>query len=238
MSISKKISLKAVLLLTTLAFLNGAKADADKIYYSPDASPFNIKFKEWSAQWWQFALSIPTNENPLLDITGDKCGVGQRGPVWFLVGTVGNSTPVSRSCNVPEGKALFFPVLNNFIANDITQHDSIAILRDTVAALIDDTTAISVKLDGKPIARIDRKFRVRSIVFELSLPEDNIFDISPTAACPPSGICSPSVDDGFYLMLKPLPVGNHTLQIKGATTTFSVDVSYNLSVVPVDLKGI
>jgi hypothetical protein len=190
MNIRNKFNTKAFLFVITLIFLNYARAEVQNIYYSPDSSPFNIKFKEWSAQWWQFALSIPTNENPLLDTAGSKCVIGQRGPVWFLVGTFGDKAPITRTCNVPEGKSLFFPVLNNFNANDITQHDSVALLRDSVASLINDTTVVSVVLDGKSVARIDKKFRVRSNVFELTLPEDNIFGVSPTAACPPSGTCS------------------------------------------------
>src|SRR5262245_42961061 len=46
-------------------------------------------FKELSAQWQQWRLSIPTPENPLLDPTGEHCMVGQRGAVWFLAGTSG-----------------------------------------------------------------------------------------------------------------------------------------------------
>src|SRR6266404_1942081 len=40
-----------------------------------------------TGEWWQWALSIPASQNPLLDTTGDKCMVGQRGPIWFLAGT-------------------------------------------------------------------------------------------------------------------------------------------------------
>jgi hypothetical protein len=42
-------------------------------------------FKQLSAEWWQWALSIPTSQNPLVDQTGEKSVVGQRGSVWFLV---------------------------------------------------------------------------------------------------------------------------------------------------------
>jgi hypothetical protein len=38
-------------------------------------------FEQLSAEWWQWALSIPTSENPGLDGTGEKCVVGQRGTV-------------------------------------------------------------------------------------------------------------------------------------------------------------
>ena len=42
-------------------------------------------FKQLSAASLQWQLSIPASENPILDNTGAKCLVGQRGSVWFLV---------------------------------------------------------------------------------------------------------------------------------------------------------
>ena len=42
-----------------------------------------------SAQWWQWAISIPSLHNPLLDTSGANCMVGQHGPIWFLAGAIG-----------------------------------------------------------------------------------------------------------------------------------------------------
>ena len=49
-----------------------------------------------TAQWWQWVLSIPTDNNPTLDTTGEDCMVGQHGPIWFLTGAnFGGVTPLS-----------------------------------------------------------------------------------------------------------------------------------------------
>lgn len=81
--------------------------------------------------------------------------------------------------------------------------------------------------------------RVQSVVFDVALPEDNVFD-SPCANIGnvPAGIFSPGVDDGFYVLLNPLKAGNHTLQFhaENRSQNFSTDVTYNLTVVPVSLK--
>jgi hypothetical protein len=63
-------------------------------------------FEQLSAEWWQWALSIPVSENPLLDETGEKCVVGQRGSEWFLAGNFAGGR-TTRTCTVPEGKTLF-----------------------------------------------------------------------------------------------------------------------------------
>ena len=73
-------------------------------------------YGEWAAQGWQWALSLPAAAHPLFDTAGRSAG--QPGPVWFLgarscaIGdTTCSTTDVERTCAVPAGKALFFPVV-------------------------------------------------------------------------------------------------------------------------------
>jgi hypothetical protein len=200
--------------------------------------------KKLSSQWWQWALSIPTDENPLLelDTTTEKCMVGQRGDVWFLAGVFGAGS-ATRKCKVPEGTGLFFPIANTvfFDSPGVCQGpESIPIeeLRATVADFIDGVTNIVVEIDGQPIRHIHRVGR--SIVYAVALPENNVFDAPCIAAGlgdVPGGIYSPTVDDGFYVKLDPLEVGDHTLHFSAeGPDGFSQDVTYNLTVVPVSLK--
>jgi hypothetical protein len=62
----------------------------------------------FTSEWWQWALSIPSSQNPLLDRTGEKCMWGQRDFVWFLAGVSGGGS-TTRACSVPEDKTLFSP---------------------------------------------------------------------------------------------------------------------------------
>jgi hypothetical protein len=197
-----------------------------------------------TAQWWQWALSIPTPVNPLMDQTGEDCVIGQRGSIWFLagVGIFGGGT-VARICSVPQGNMLFFPVINqvNINAPNVCGQDAnnvpVADLRALSAGPIDSATNLSVKLDGKDVKKLLR--RVRSEVFEVALPEDNVFD-TPCGGpgTVPAGIYSPAVDDGFYMMLPPLKTGQHTLQFHAENPSqgFVEDVTYNITVVPVSLR--
>ena len=105
------------------------------------------------------------------------------------------------------------------------------------AAFIDGVTMKSVTVDGQPVANIQR---IRSIVFEVALPEDNLFDAGCAPQNVPSGIYSPAVDDGFYVLLRRLQVGPHTVRIMAQnpsqTPPFVEDVTYNLNVLPVLLQ--
>jgi hypothetical protein len=58
-------------------------------------------------------LGIPAVVNPLTDTTGEDCDQRQVDSVWFLADS-NSPTPVVRACEVPTGKSLFFPLINNF----------------------------------------------------------------------------------------------------------------------------
>lgn len=196
----------------------------------------NKDLRSLSAEWWQLVSSIPVAENPAFDTTGEKCFMGQRGSTWFLYGTFGGS--VTRNCSVPAGKEIFFPVANiSFV--DTPNHcgqgpesfsvaQMRAVLDDSVAGLSD----LSVELDGRPLRDKDLH-RVRSAVFESALPAGNLYD-SVAVPCA-AGIYSPSVADGYYVLLKSLAVGQHTLHFHAEQpdSGFVTDTTYNLTVVPV-----
>ena len=190
--------------------------------------------KELSAQWWQWAFSIPKPSNPLLDPTGANCMVGQRGSVWFLAGSLDSGT-IRRTCSVPEGVTLFFPVINYFNLNTpgicppTSLNQTVAQLRAGAAAAMDTVTGLSAKVDNKPIKQIRR---VRSEPFSGTFPVDNIF----VALCDgvfPAGTYSPGVDDGYYVKVRGLDRGVHTLTFRAVNGTFVIDAEYILNVVPV-----
>jgi hypothetical protein len=53
----------------------------------------------------------------------------------------------------------------------------------------------------------------------------------------PAGIFSPAVDDGYYVKLKQLRIGAHTLHLRAETATdVAQDVTYSLTVVPVSRR--
>lgn len=207
--------------------------------------PLNRAFaQELSTQWWQWALSIPTPVNPQTDETGEDCVVGQRGSTWFLGGVFGGGT-ATRTCSIPQGTMLFFPVINSVNINtpNVCGQDEknipVATLRDQIVPFIDGATKLSVQVDGKQIKKLLQ--RIQSPVFAVALPEDNVFDEPCTSAGlgnVPVGIYSPAVADGFYLTLEPLEIGNHILRFhaENPDAGFVEDVTYNLTVVPVLLQ--
>jgi hypothetical protein len=191
--------------------------------------------KELSAQWWQWALSIPTPSNPLTDVTGTNCMAGQRGDVWFLTGPFGSGA-LSRRCSVPQGVALFFPIVN-FVNINVPHHCgqdgplSVAELRAPVAPFINGVSGMTATLDSRALKGIRR---IQSAPFAVTLPVDNIF-VGPCGGGSPAGIFSPATDDGYYVLVDGLTPGVHTLQFTAAGTA-DLNVTYTLDVIPTKLK--
>jgi hypothetical protein len=230
---NKRAKWGVALAVSLLLPASAAIADGSALVYPPQSAAFGEPFRQWTADWWQFMLSIPTAVNPLADETGQNCMVGQRGAVWFLAGNFGGTAaPTTRACSIPEDKALFFPVLNVVDVNTTTQTANE--LRTETAPCVDAVTRLTVEVDGQPVS-VDKN-RVRSAVFEIAVPADNLFGID-------AGIYSPAIDDGYYVMLKPLGVGEHEIHIVGASAgcpllggnAFSTEVTYNVTIVPVSL---
>jgi hypothetical protein len=205
------------------------------------AADDNSDLRKLAAEWWQWAFSLPPAENPILDSSGEKCVVGQRGSTWFLAGTFGGG-PATHVCSVPEGKALLVPLANAGFFNspnvcgESPEDTPVEELRAAAAEFIDGVTGLSVEVDGKPV---DRARRIHSQVFEVALPEDNLFDDQCASFGGfPGGIYSPAIDDGYYVLLKPLAAGEHSLHFHAENPDFGfvIDTTYDLTVVPVSRK--
>jgi hypothetical protein len=219
----------------------GLIAPLNLAYAESESSRRFESYAELSAEWWQWAVSIPASVNPLV-ANGDNCMVGQHGEVWFLSGLFGSGGTVTRTCSVPQNVPLYFPLINSVQINtpDIcgqTQILSVEELRANAAPFIDGASNLSVELDGVPIEHFKR---VRSKVFEVALPQDNIFNaLCGGPGTVPAGIYSPSVDDGYYVRLNRLKAGTHTLHIhaENPSQRFTEDVTYTLNVVPLVLSS-
>jgi hypothetical protein len=212
--------------------------------FDRDSVVYGRTYSDWNAAWQQWAASIPTANHPLFD-NGD-CSVGQAGPVWFLgrkfvvQGTPGNFENVVRYCNVPAGKALYVAILN---AEDSLLEEStpgsqtpgphlltqIGELRAVTAYEMDGVTHLTMQVDGENIRDIKERFRVQSPAYVFTLPADNFFTAlgeGPFQA----GTYFPGVDDGYYVMVAPLPVGHHTIHFQATAGPYLLGVTYHIYV--------
>lgn len=201
----------------------GVKADL----FPPNSSPYNITFAEWSEKWWKWSLAIPEDTNPITDITGENCALNQEGPVWFLAGTTGGSA--TRECTIPLGKSILVVPLTAecSYAEFPMMKTEIELLN--CAREGQNDAKVEVTIDGYKLENLSQ-YRVHSGLFDVVLPEKNIFGA-------PSGPTQ-AVSDGWWIILKPLPLGQHRIHFSGVvldnpttgTQGFAVEATYNLNI--------
>jgi hypothetical protein len=208
----------------------------------PSSHSHGKTYAEWSAAWWQYALNIPVDHSPFLDSTGADFAVGQSGDVWYLSGTFcpssngvcNEQTPatVVRNVTVPAGKALFFPILNSEFDNfdPATGKEDLGFTVDQLraqaaAGTLDAVGNMTATVDGRAIHNLEQ-YRAISPVFSYSLPANNI------AGVPGPVTVHTAVADGYYLLLAPLSVGQHTIHFTGNLPhfNFALDVTYHITV--------
>lgn len=193
--------------------------------YAPNSSPYGTSFDKWTTKWWQWFIGIPNSQQPFPDTTGEKCGIKQAGPVWYLVGAAGK---VERNCIIPSDKAILFPILNTECSYSETP--TLKTEQDLRKCAVESNkdAVLKASLDNHEIKNIDN-YRVTSSPFNVTYPSDPVF--------PTNSNFSQAVSDGWFIMLEPLKPGTHELKFSasqlGAGTTGEntvMDVKYNLNV--------
>ena len=189
--------------------------------YPPGSKPFGRTYAEWTARWWQWVLSIPKTENPLLDENGRNCANNQSGPVWFLAATLGG--PAERSCTIPADRAILSPVINyeaSVAEGDGTTDDELAARARFEMDQIANMQAI---IRGTNVNELNQ-YRIQSPPFNVTLPADNVLGLPAQT--------TKMMSEGYWLFLKPLEPGTYDLYSFGSCLAgkIRIGVSYHLTI--------
>jgi hypothetical protein len=196
--------------------------------FPPDSKQYGLTYAEWTAKWWQWIFSVPQQDNPLTDSTGKNCAQKQSGSVWFLAGTTGGKA--ERTCVIPSGSAILAPIMNAECS--FLEFPSVKTLPDLITcAKADNDRTINLKavVDGQQLKNLEN-YRMLSPLFKITIPPDNVLGA-------PAGNTQ-MISDGWWIFLKPLPTGQHTVQFSGltpgnpttGTNNFAVDITYHIIV--------
>ena len=187
----------------------------------PPAEPVaNMSQANWSKAWWQWAGSFDRMDSPVADRTGENCHLKQSGPVWFLAGTYGSQRTI-RTCTVPRGKYLFFPLIN-YVVMPGSQNASCVSCCDSYvekAALITDHPLnLVLDLDGSRVENLESYRQITTECFDMGERAEPKYRIFPSAA------------NGYYVMLRPLSPGKHVINFGGMLPSMIQAVTYTLIV--------
>lgn len=174
-------------------------------------------------EWWQWAVSIPSAVNPILDNSGKACALGQRGNLWFLVGNTGGKT--SRQCSLPAGSRVLIPLHNTFCFADGKR--TATQCYEDVARQYASFTSWSAELDGVPQELIDQPPVPGEYVFNVAVPRNGLFDFRP-------GLYRVTAAAGRWTIIDLAVPGVYALRVRSMSPRFASDVTYQLTVAEVN----
>lgn len=242
----------AALLVSILVPLAGCgDDDADdssmnELLLSADEAHYGKTYGEWAAAWALWANDYAPNDDPALDCknpvadrTGATCALNQDAdsPVFFLAGSFGEE--LTRDCTVPEGKALFFPLVNTWGDNAGVPEDML-LSEDDIRGYVEmvasgtDPERVWVRVDGVELQDAAQGV-VTSAPYTMEIPAgDNAYVCNGVEGVEGS---FDGFVGGYWAMLAPLSAGEHLVEF-GLTRgpdplsgdTLEVTLHYNLTI--------
>ena len=195
--------------------------------------PLGRSYANWGVEWWRWALSFPASSNPIFDPTGAFQQQGQPNGVFFLAGNTGGAT--TRSVTIPKGTMVFFPLVNFDITYPCPDPTFVPGPGQTLEEFLQEfgdfimgfVGPMSAELDGRQLIDL-HSYRAQSDLATVT------GDPSLTAVFDPciTGSEQFFVSDGFWLMLKPLTPGAHTLHWTASIPDFGFagELTYHITV--------
>jgi hypothetical protein len=201
--------------------------------FSNQVNPYGRPVSEWIKDYYRYMMSIPASKNPILDPTGAHALTNQTGPVVFLAGSKGVSA--DRRITLTSDKAILFPVISVLAkypdpttalrpAGGQTVYD---FLRKKAAAATDRATDMKVTIDGLSLLPSrDQRTPTNLFYFVGNGSVGAAIELGVT------GQNQAGVVDGYWVMLKGLSPGIHTIQFAGAIPHLGIrsDVTYTIEV--------
>jgi hypothetical protein len=239
MKLNKNVWRSAVavtaLLVAAIASADDNNRDRSRIV-EPGEEFLGKSYSELASEWTNWFVQEPIATNPAFDPDGRFCDRNQEGNVWFLASTFEGIA--DRTCEVPAGKALFLSLGGAFVsfAPDFPAAGDpclqMATTLDKVRCDVNTdvpappSVSFQVTLDEVPVRDLFA-FRAQSQPggFTLRVPDNSFLTDLGIA----SGNRPTAVADGYYLFVKPLRPGVHTLSLRMTNPDQSITgVNYTL----------
>ncbi|MDO8365946.1 MAG: hypothetical protein Q7T20_04050 [Saprospiraceae bacterium] len=181
--------------------------------FLPFENPYGQSYTNWTVSWMQRFMGFNCDKNPF--VNPDNALFYQKGQVYFLAGlsTEGDAIKLT----VPQGKAILFSLVNyinkypcpNQPMEPKPGQSLEHFLRAGALKTLADVQGLSVEIDGVPISHLEAyQFTSRLFSFTGNPELASCLDVCVT------GRPQKAVTSGFYLMLKPMSKGLHTLHYR------------------------
>lgn len=219
MKLNKKIWMNMAVIGLMMA--TAASAQTPSKIVEPGEELFGLSYNELVSHWTNWLVAEPIATNPAFDPDGRFCGQNQSGRVWFLASAF--EGVANRTCVIPSDKGIFVSLGGAFVsfAPDFPSEGDLCLqaggdLEQVRCDVNNDvpvapSIALRASLDGIPVRDLFA-YRAQSQPGGFTLRVPNPSFLTDLGITP--GDRTPAVGDGYFLFLKPLRPGRHTLNIR------------------------
>jgi hypothetical protein len=173
--------------------------------------PYGRSYGAWTVNWWQWALSISKELNPVSDQTGQHWNTAQPlSDVYFFAGNIAyiDKTYPQRDVTILYGRSILVPILN-CEANSL-EYPNLKTHDDLVRHVEHDvSTVIKKELFINGIGLDPVRVPSNPRIFRITISDDNAFGITNPGS-------TDATADGYWAFLKPLPRGNYNIHFEGS----------------------
>jgi hypothetical protein len=216
--------------------------------YSKEDSPFGLPLDQWLNKWWAWWVATTADEATPKE---NGCLMNKSNSMVFLMETTVVGKP--QVCEISSNQGIMIPLWTAFMEDSFNEkgeqpHKGYSYEQLSKASREEaDLGAVTskVKVDGREIAKLDEvssmkagklDYKINSMenVTELYSKGFNV-TIPPDTHYPDQNIGTwPSGAHGWFVFLKPLPPGDHTISynagVTGAGPEIASEITYALKV--------
>ena len=210
-----------------------AGCDFDPLIHQ-DTPAAEHAYEARAQQWIEWISEQPWEAGPLFDEDGSRCGLGQSGNTWFLVGTTGGT--VERSCTIPAHKKLFFPLVNRWVVQYpyAVDDEFIADATEYLHGNRDAVCDLTLRINGQDLLP-DLETMKEELYAEQLTPFETVYGEDNLIGDPSFAGSYMNMVEGHWALLHPLPPGEYDLEFGGTQcedgeVDFDVSVIYHLEV--------
>ncbi|MBL0137129.1 MAG: hypothetical protein IPP86_01200 [Bacteroidetes bacterium] len=180
----------------------------NSILFPAQAHMYGKSYGEWAAELFKWTFQFDCTHSPYLDQTGAFQNQNQHGHVFFLAGAP-SGTPVTRSVTVPRGKSVFFPLIYYFANTGCGE--LLSAIDGDVRGIVPYMDQLTLTIDGQTINNVT-DYQAISPIF--NYVGDPCFNSNFCI----DGTQQQAVIGGYWIMLKPLSRGTHTIHTTGGAS--------------------
>ena len=204
-------------------FINQSFSLLDDMIYPIDSTIEGKSYGEWAIQFWKWWISLPANYDKNSEFTYnsktlDKCFMGEDFPVIFLVNPMItfylDEKKKVYDCTIPDNKPIFVLGISELCNYNSPKESNPTEVLKTDKDLEDCVHTrnpyadVELIIDGRAIGKEETdKFRLTTDFFNITIPKGSAHEGSGIGT-------NRALLDGTFLILKPLPPGDHVIQQK------------------------